>query len=155
MSANTFSFRRRRATRSLRLGEDFHISNDRAFTWDQIHNAIGRSFDVDVTNVHVPTDTLTRYNPEWTGPLNGDKKWTALFDNSKIKSAVGQFSCSEDLDEILAESVAVAKHRLTLHSDGSSTSEESRVAGNEDALVDKIIADQRSLGYHVTASKPE
>jgi len=132
---------------SRALGEDFHITNDRAFTWDQIHNAIGRSFDVEVRNVHVPTDTLTRYNPDWTGPLNGDKKWTALFDNSKIRSVVGQFTCSEDLDEILAESVAVAKRRLTLHSDVGSTSDDSRVGANEDVLVDKIIADQRSLGY--------
>jgi hypothetical protein len=57
---------------------------------------------------------MTSYNPEWTGSLTGDKKWTALFDNSKIKSAVGEFTCSEDLDKILAEPVAVAKRNLEL-----------------------------------------
>ena len=91
------------------LGEDFHITNDRAFTWDQIHTAIGRAVGVETENFHVPTDTLIRYNSEWIGPLVGDKKWTALFDNSKIKNAVGQFTCSEDLDEILAEPIARAK----------------------------------------------
>ena len=70
------------------LVQDFHITNDIAFTWDQIHTAIGRAFEVEVRNVHVPTDTLIRYNPEWTGPLVGDNMWTALFDNSKIKNAV-------------------------------------------------------------------
>jgi len=53
------------------FGQDFHITNDRAFTWDQIHAAIGRTFDVEVT------ETLIRYNAEWTGPLTGDKTWTA------------------------------------------------------------------------------
>src|ERR1700722_1778212 len=56
---------------SRAFGQDFHITNDRAFTWDQIHAAIGRTFDVEVT------ETLIRYNAEWTGPLTGDKTWTA------------------------------------------------------------------------------
>ena len=125
------------------FSEDFHITNDRAFTWDQIHTAIGRAFGVEAKNIHVPTDTLIRYNPDWTGPLTGDKTWTALFDNSKIKSVVGQFSCSQDLDEILAEPVATAKKKL----------EAPEVAGirkkavqDEDSLMDRIVAAQMSLG---------
>jgi nucleoside-diphosphate-sugar epimerase len=125
------------------FSQDFQITNDRAFTWDQIHTAIGRAFDVEVKNVHVPTETLTRYNSEWTGPLIGDKMWTALFDNSKIKDAVGPFECSEDLDEILAEPVAKAKKDLLLNSEESLSN---KVALKEDALMDRIIADQSSLG---------
>ena len=45
--------------------------------------------------VHVPTDTLVRYNPEWEGPLMGDKTWSALFDNSKVKRVAGDFSCEQ------------------------------------------------------------
>jgi nucleoside-diphosphate-sugar epimerase len=123
---------------SRALSQDFHITNDRAFTWDQIHTAIGRAFDVEARNFHVPTDTLTRYNREWTGSLVGDKMWTALFDNSKIKSAVGQFTCVQDLDEILAEPVALAKQNLDLTGD----------TGHPDTLMDRIIADQSSLGSH-------
>jgi hypothetical protein len=63
--------------------------------------------------------------------------WTTLFDNSKIKSAVGQFTCSEDLDEILAEPVAEAKKQLLLNYEENP---------KEDALMDRIIADQSSLG---------
>ena len=123
------------------LGQDFHITNDRAFTWDQIQTTIGRALGVETRNVHVPTDTLIRYNPEWTGPLVGDKQWTALFDNSKIKNAVGQFTCSEDLDQILAEPVAQAKLDLKMpREDGS--------APDEETLIDRIIADQSALGSH-------
>jgi nucleoside-diphosphate-sugar epimerase len=121
------------------LGQDFHITNDRAFTWDQIHTTIGRALGVETRNFHVPTDTLIRYNPEWTGPLVGDKQWTALFDNSKIKNAVGQFTCSEDLDQILAEPVAQAKLDLKMpREDGSGP--------DEDTLIDRIIAEQSALG---------
>ena len=88
----------------------------------------------------MPTDTLIRYNSEWIGPLIGDKKWTALFDNSKIKNAVGQFTCAEDLDEILAEPTARAKLDLQMARDG--------VAENEATLIDRIIADQSALGSH-------
>ena len=130
---------------SQALGQDFHITNDRAFTWDQIHAAIGRGFQVNVRNVHVPTETLIRYHPEWTGPLVGDKMWTALFDNSKIKNAVGEFTCSADLDEILTESIAFARRDLEGSRDiGQSEKSAKEVA--EDTLMDRIIAAQSSLG---------
>jgi hypothetical protein len=32
---------------SASLGQDFHITNRRAFTWDQIHTAIGEAFEVE------------------------------------------------------------------------------------------------------------
>jgi nucleoside-diphosphate-sugar epimerase len=131
---------------SRALSQDFHITNDRAFTWDQIHTAIGRAFDVEANNFHVPTDTLTRYNPEWTGSLTGDKTWT-LFDNSKIKSVVGQFTCSEDLDRILAEPVALTKRNLELSGDTGHPNKLGHVE-DEDTLMDRIIADQSSLGSH-------
>jgi nucleoside-diphosphate-sugar epimerase len=129
---------------SKALSQDFHITNDRAFTWNQIHTAIGRGLNVEVRNVHVPTDTLIRYNPEWIGPLIGDKMWTALFDNSKIKNAVGEFSCSADLDEILSEPVTSAQRNLPL-SQHVGKSEKS-AHPPEDALMDRIIEAQLSLG---------
>jgi hypothetical protein len=96
----------------------------------------------------VPTDTLIRYNHEWTGPLNGDKKWTALFDNSKIKNTVGQFTCSEDLDEILAAPIARAKQDLKIPRDDVPPNQLGGVAEDEDTLMDRIIADQSALGSH-------
>jgi nucleoside-diphosphate-sugar epimerase len=125
------------------FSEDFHITNDRAFTWDQIHTAIGRAFGVEAKNVHAPTDTLIRYKPEWTEPLIGDKMWTALFDNSKVKSIVGPFNCCEDLDEILAEPVVFAKRKLEL---GEASGLHRMAVQDEDSLMDRIVAEQTSLG---------
>ena len=67
----------------------------------------------------------------------------STFDNFKIENAVGQFTCSQDLDEILAEPVSLAKKNLPLNSVGSTSH---KIAQEEDALMDRIIADQSSLG---------
>ncbi len=119
------------------LNDVFHITNDRAHIWDDIQTAIARLLGVEARIVHVPTDTLVRYNPEWIGPLTGDKAWTAIFDNSKIKSVVGDFQCAENLDEILAEPIHHLKQRLAKHRPPK---------GEFDALVDRICADQAALG---------
>ena len=114
------------------LGEDFHITTDRGFTWNQIHEAIARGFGVEAIHAHVPTATLVRHNKEWEGPLMGDKTWTALFDNSKIKSVAGEFNASQNLDEILADSIMHARERLKAPAAES----------DEERLMDRIIAAQ-------------
>jgi nucleoside-diphosphate-sugar epimerase len=128
--------------RSEAIGEDVHITGDRGFTWDDIHSAIARGFGTAAKNVHVPTETLIRYNRDWRGPLMGDKMYTALFDNSKIKAMVGDFKCSEDLDEILAEPVETAKEQLIKTAKGVAPSR----AAAENSLTDKIVAEQTALG---------
>ncbi len=123
--------------RKAALGEDFQITSDRAFTWDQIHEAIARAFGVKAIHAHVPTDTLVRYHKEWEGPLTGDKSWSAVFDNSKIKKVAGKFEASQNLDEILKQSVKHAEARLKAPA---------LPASAEEVLMDKIIAEQAKLG---------
>lgn len=120
---------------SRALNEDFHITTDRGFTWNQIHEAIARGFGVEAIHAPVPTSTLVRHNKEWEGPLMGDKTWTALFDNSKIKSVAGTFEASQNIDEILADSIRHAKKRL----------KEPSAESDEDRLIDRIIAAQAAL----------
>jgi nucleoside-diphosphate-sugar epimerase len=76
------------------VGEAFHITSDRQWSWNEIIEAIAAALGVgEVTIVHVATDTLIAYHPAWVGPLLGDKSSSVIFDNSKIKSAVGEFDC--------------------------------------------------------------
>jgi len=119
------------------LCDIFHITNDRAHTWDDIQMAIGRLLGVEAKIVHVPTDTLVKYKPDWVGPLTGDKAWTAIFDNSKVKRVAGDFSCAETLDEILEEPIAHLKQRLAAGRPPK---------GEFDALVDRICREQTALG---------
>jgi nucleoside-diphosphate-sugar epimerase len=119
------------------MNDDFQITSDRGFTWDQIHDAIGRAFGVKAIHCHVPTDTLVRYHHAWEGPLTGDKSWSALFDNSKVKAVAGPFNASTDLDKILEEPVIHAKARLKNPAPPMS---------DEEKLMERIITAQESLG---------
>jgi nucleoside-diphosphate-sugar epimerase len=118
------------------LGEDFHITTDRPFTWRQIHEAIARGFGVEAVHAPVPAETLARYNKDWEGGLLGDKAWSALFDNAKVKRVAGPFDASRDIDEILQESIRHAKQRLETPAPPES---------DEDPLIDTIIAAQNGL----------
>jgi len=120
------------------LGEDFHITGDKGFTWDAIYTAIGRGLGVVPKLVHVPTDTLVAYKPDWAGPLLGDKSWTALFDNSKVKKVAGDFRCETDLDKILSEPIRYLKQRIAANTPYNTDSE---------ALTDRIIREQSALGH--------
>jgi nucleoside-diphosphate-sugar epimerase len=76
------------------LGEAFHITSDRYWTWNEIFEAIASALGVEEFSfTHVASDTLVRYNPEWEGPLLGDKSYSVIFDNSKIKSVADDFDC--------------------------------------------------------------
>ena len=119
------------------LNDDFHITTDRGFTWNQIHEAIARGFGVEAVHAHVPTDTLVACNKDWEGPLLGDKTWSALFDNSKIKSVVGPFDASEDLDEILSRVGPPRQGTPEWRGPGQET--------DEDRLIDRIIKAQSAV----------
>jgi nucleoside-diphosphate-sugar epimerase len=76
------------------LGEAYHITNDRQWSWNEIVEASAAALGVGrIEAIHVATDTLIAYRPEWEGPLLGDKSTSVIFDNSKIKAAVGDFDC--------------------------------------------------------------
>lgn len=87
--------------RSEALGEAYHLTSDHAYPWDAIYAAIGRAVGTVPDLVHVPTDNLIRFHPDWEGFLKGDKAYSVLFDNSKIKSIVGDFTCERDLDTLM------------------------------------------------------
>jgi nucleoside-diphosphate-sugar epimerase len=119
------------------LAEDFHITSDSAYAWDAIYRTIAEGLGVIADIVHVPTDTLIRYHPEWEGSLMGDKTWPALFDNTKVKQVAGDFPAAKKLKDVLAEPIESLKARL---SRGES-------AGHKlDPLIDRIAHEQRSLG---------
>jgi hypothetical protein len=84
--------------------------------------------------VHVASETLVRYRPEWEGPLLGDKSASVIFDNSKIKRVVGDFDCPIDP----WEGMRLVAQSHPPRGDGYDAA--------LDALYDRIIADQRRLG---------
>ena len=85
----------------------------------------------------MPSDTLKKYCPAWKTPLHGDKSPTAVFDNSKIKKVVCDFTCKITLDEFI-------RKRASRYLDYGGI--DKGIETKQDALFDRIIKDQDSLG---------
>lgn len=118
------------------IGEAFHVTSDGVYTWDEIFRTVGKALDAEAKIVHVPTDTLIRYRPEWTGPLLGDKAWSTMFDHTKLKGIVGPLPKPKPLADRFAKIVPYYRERTKTMAVDRETHD----------LLDRIIADQEKLG---------
>ena len=117
------------------MGEAFHITNDRQWSWNEIFEAIAAALDVREPHiVHVATDTLIRYRPEWEGPLLGDKSPSVIFDNSKVKRVAGDFECPIDPWQGMLLVARYHPPRADVYD------------AQLDSLYDRIVAEQGRLG---------
>jgi len=73
------------------LGQAFHITSDEVLTWNQIYETVAAALGVEATIVHIPSDYIARVAPRMAGSLLGDKTWSVVFDNAKIKAFVPGF----------------------------------------------------------------
>jgi len=73
------------------IGHAVHITSDEVLTWNQIYEAIAAAAGAKAKPVYIPSDVICKFNPDLTGTLLGDKTWSAVFDNSKIKRLVPDF----------------------------------------------------------------
>jgi len=76
------------------IGQAFHITSDEVLTWNQIYQTIADTLGVEAKMIHIPTDFIIKEVPRITGDLIGDKSWSVVFDNSKIKSFVPGFQAT-------------------------------------------------------------
>lgn len=74
------------------IGEVFHITSDEWLTWNQIFEIVTQAAGVKAHIVHIPSDIIARFDPDWGASLLGDKTHSMIFDNSKIKQVVPDFS---------------------------------------------------------------
>ena len=88
------------------LGETFHITSDEWLTWNQIYRILAEAAGVQANLLHVPSDLIAAYDSQIGDSLLGDKSHSAIFDNSKIKQVVPEFSAtvpfSRGAEEIIA-----------------------------------------------------
>jgi nucleoside-diphosphate-sugar epimerase len=70
------------------IGDSFHITSDEVLTWDQIAHSLARAAGVEADIVHIPSDLIAAYDPEWGASLLGDKTHSVWFDNTKMKRVV-------------------------------------------------------------------
>ena len=76
---------------SRAIGEAVQITSDEWLAWNQIFSLVGAAAGVKPDMVHIPSDLINAYDPEWGAGLLGDKAHSMLFDNSKIKKLVPDF----------------------------------------------------------------
>jgi nucleoside-diphosphate-sugar epimerase len=78
------------------IGHAFHITTDEGMTWNQIYETIADALGKPLNALHVPSDYLACHggNYDYRGELLGDKAYTVVFDNSKIKRFVPDFVCT-------------------------------------------------------------
>jgi nucleoside-diphosphate-sugar epimerase len=74
------------------IGQAFHITSDEALTWNQIFQMTAEAAGVAAPRlVHIASDFIVACYPETKGTLLGDKSYSALFDNTKIKRFVPDY----------------------------------------------------------------
>jgi nucleoside-diphosphate-sugar epimerase len=80
-------------------GEPYHITSDEVLTWDRIYQTMGEAVGIEPNLVHVPSELIARYDERIGAGLLGDKAYSVVFDNSKIKQAVPGFRASVSFAE--------------------------------------------------------
>jgi nucleoside-diphosphate-sugar epimerase len=69
------------------LGEAFHITSDEILTWNQIFEIVAKAAGVQPRLVHIPSELIAAFDPEWGASLLGDKTHSMIFDNTKISAS--------------------------------------------------------------------
>ena len=70
------------------IGEAVHITTDESLTWNQMAQVVAEELNVSYRPYYIPTDVLVSLEPELNGGLNGDKRHSVIYDNSKLKQLV-------------------------------------------------------------------
>jgi nucleoside-diphosphate-sugar epimerase len=88
------------------IGHAFHITSDEVLSWNQIYQEAGRAAGVEPDIVHIPSDLLCAHLPGEEGNLWGDKAWSVVLDNTKIKRFVPDFVCTTTWAQGVRKAVA-------------------------------------------------
>jgi nucleoside-diphosphate-sugar epimerase len=119
------------------IGEAFHITNDEWLTWNGIAGTLAEKAGLEMRAIHLPSEFIANYDPEWGAGLLGDKAHSMIFDNSKIKSLVPEFSPSIPLSDGAKEIVEWYFADKTRQN----------VNAELDSLMDNMVVDYESIGF--------
>lgn len=93
--------------RSQSIGDSFSITSDEYLPWDAIYAEYARAAGAPAPRiVHVASDTMAAGNPDWSGPLLGDRSHSVIFDNTKVKALVPDFVCTTPIALGFREAIA-------------------------------------------------
>jgi len=76
------------------IGEKVHITTDELLTWNRIFERIANAAGTKPDIIHVPSEVIAKYDKDWGDSLLGDKSHSMIFDNTKIKRLVPDFTAT-------------------------------------------------------------
>jgi nucleoside-diphosphate-sugar epimerase len=88
------------------IGQRYHITSDEVLTWDQIYTEIGHAAGFEPNLIHIPSEYIRLFDAEVGAGLVGDKAYSVVFDNSKIKRLVPTFRAEISFAEGIRRSLA-------------------------------------------------
>ena len=73
------------------LGEVYQLTSEESISWNHIYQIIADYYHVDLRPVYVPSSVLAMsHTYDFKSSIVGDKQYSVIFDNSKIKSVIGE-----------------------------------------------------------------
>ena len=88
------------------IGEKYHITSGEVLTWDRIYKTIGAAAGVEPDLLHVPSEVIAAFDARTGASLLGDKAYSLVYDNSKIKRTVPGFEATVSFAEGMRRSLA-------------------------------------------------
>lgn len=121
--------------KSEAINEAYHITNNELLSWNRIFKMIAKELDVTPKLVTIPSEFIAKYDKDMGDSLLGDKMYSMIFDNSKIKKLVPEY------DPKIPFSVG-AKEIVEYY---ESTPDAQIIDNHFNEITDKMIADYQKL----------
>ncbi len=87
-------------------GHSFHITSDEILTWEQIYQEVAEAAGVEANIVHISSDFIVNCEKSLTGSLLGDKSYSVIFDNTKIKTFVPDYKATIPFSQGIKKTLA-------------------------------------------------
>ena len=82
------------------IGESVQITSDESVTWNQVYKSIADALGVELKPYYAPSDFLAKCSKyDFIGGLIGDKANSVVFDNTKLKRLVPEFTARIRFDQ--------------------------------------------------------
>jgi len=117
------------------IGESFHITSDEILTWNQIYEALAETVNIEPNIIHIPSDFIGKYDEHLKCSLLGDKSYSVIFDNTKIKRFVPEFKATISFKNGIKETINWFEENPKLKIINQETNK----------LIDRIISDYEKI----------
>lgn len=112
------------------IGESIHITSDELLSWNQIYGTIAAALGAEAQLVHMPSRFIADCDPDIGAGLLGDKSYSVIFDNSKIKRLVPGFVARIPFHEGVRRSIRYVEQNPSART----------ISDESNAKIDELLA---------------